>query len=173
MIKKLYKTDNKNNAFIRDRRLQSKFESRYFSRFLELDLFDSLVSQKEGIVRGVFGKDSAEYLEFFPLGITEYSNSNLANVELLMSRMVNSSVKYTTQLTQAFVDQFTDIQTRFVTARASQLAKIGEVSGTKQAASARRDVLETQLMQNVLSLAKEFLGDPAMGMSFFDQSIVH
>ena len=45
MIKELYKTGiQKNDAFIRDRRLQTKYESHYFSIFQVIGFFDSLVS---------------------------------------------------------------------------------------------------------------------------------
>lgn len=47
--------------------------------------FKKAVSQKEGIVRGMLGKDSPEYQKFFPEGLTEYSNVNLSNVDRLMS----------------------------------------------------------------------------------------
>ncbi len=43
IIKQVYK----NNAIIRDRRLQTKFEGHYFSIFQELGFFDSLVIQHQ------------------------------------------------------------------------------------------------------------------------------
>ena len=53
--------------------------------------FKKAVSQKEGIVRGNFGKDSSQYQEFFPNGVTEYSQATLQNVEMLMQRFVDAA----------------------------------------------------------------------------------
>jgi len=41
------------------------------------DTFKKTVSQREGTIRGLYGKDSATYLEFLPAGLTEYSQATL------------------------------------------------------------------------------------------------
>ncbi len=135
--------------------------------------FKKTVSQKEGAVRSNWNVDSPTYQEFFPLGVTEYSTSTLANVELLMNRMVTAARAHEKELGEAFLTIFTDIETRFIAARTTQLHKKGEVSGSKDAAARKRDNLERQLMKNLLTLALEYMGDPDRGMDFFDQSFIH
>lgn len=134
--------------------------------------FKQTVSQKEGTVRGNWGKETAVYQEFFPLGITEYSQATLGNVETLMNRIVAAAEAHVTELGQAFVDLFKDIRSRFITARANQLQKIGEVKGSKTVLGDAKENLEKQLMKNLLTLAMEFMDDPETGITFFDQSIV-
>ena len=134
--------------------------------------FKQKISQKEGIVRGNWDKGSPVYEEFFPLGLTEYSQANLGNVETLMKRIVTVSDAHITELGQPFADLFKDIQTRFNTARTNQLKKIGEVKGTKEASSNARADLENQLMKNLLTLAMEYMDNPDAGAAFFDQSIL-
>jgi len=56
--------------------------------------FKDSASQKEGIVRGTYGKDSPTYQEFYPHGITEYSDASLENVGVLMDRMVNAATTH-------------------------------------------------------------------------------
>ena len=134
--------------------------------------FKKMISQKEGLVRSFWNTDSPTYQEFFPLGVTEYSTSTLANVEVLMNRIVTAARAHEKDLGEAFINLFTDIQTRFISARTAQLQKKGEVSGSKDVAVKKRGSLERQLMKNLLTLAVEYMGDPERGMDFFDQSFI-
>ncbi|MBN2426418.1 MAG: hypothetical protein JXR46_06710 [Calditrichaceae bacterium] len=138
----------------------------------EFSAFKKAVSQKEGLVRSVFGTMSPEYLEFFPGGVTEYSNATLANCEMLMNRMVASANKYTDRLGQEFTDLFTGIRDRFAAARKAQLTKIGEVKDNKQDASSKRDALERQLMKNLLTLALANIGNENKVTAYYDKSII-
>jgi len=134
--------------------------------------FKETVSQKEGTIRGQWGVQSAEYQEFFPLGVTEYSNGILANMELLMTRFADAATLHQAQLGAPFVNTFTGLKTSFINARQAQLLKIGEVTDAKTETSQNRDLLEIQLMKNVLNLAIEYLGNEAEGLDFFDQSFI-
>ena len=93
--------------------------------------FQKAVSQKEGIVRGNFGKDSPEYQEFFPLGLTEYSQATLQNVEMLMQRMVTAANAHVGVLGIPFLTEFQGYLSAFQGARTSQLLKIGKVADSK------------------------------------------
>ena len=132
--------------------------------------FKKTVSQKEGTVRSNWNVDSPTYQEFFPLGVTEYSTSTLANVELLMYRMVTASKAHEKELDEAFINF---IQARFISARTAQLQKKGQVSESKDATASKRDNLERQLMKNLLTFAIEYMGNPDRGIDFFDQSFIH
>jgi hypothetical protein len=134
--------------------------------------FKERVSRREGMIRDVWGKAAPEYLEFFPQGLSEYSGATLANVETLMTRMVNASTAHKDQLGQAFVDVFVGLKKAYVDARTAQLDKQAAVLGSKTEAAEGRAALERQLMVNVLTLALKFLGDPDRGLDFFDQSII-
>jgi hypothetical protein len=134
--------------------------------------FKKAVSQKEGIVRGNFGKDSREYQEFFPLGITEYSKATLQNVQMLMERFLAAANRYTVQLGGALATEFQGYLTAFTTARTSQLLKLGEVADAKTDASFKRDDVENELMKNVHLIGAMYVGDINTCMDFFDQSFV-
>jgi hypothetical protein len=137
-----------------------------------VEAFKKGVSQKEGIIRGNFGKDSAIYQEFFPLGITEYTKATLANIELLMQRFVNAASAHAVELGIPFVTQFQDYLAFFQAARQAQLLKVGEVVDSKTDSSVMRDGLENELMKNVHLIASMFVGDINRCMDFFDQSFV-
>ncbi len=137
-----------------------------------LNNFVEGVRQKEGFVRGTWGKNSPEYQEFFPRGTGEYSRATLANVETLMSRMVTAATKYKDTLGQPFLDYFTQLQSDFVQIRGAQLQKLGTVSDSKQITRENRRALTEQLSKNLLTLAIDFIGEPQRLNDFFDQSIL-
>ena len=134
--------------------------------------FQKAVSQKEGIVRGNFGKDSREYQEFFPFGLTEYSQATLQNVEMLMQRMVTAANAHVGVLGIPFLTEFQGYLSAFQSARTSQLLKIGEVADSKTDTSFKRDVVEIELMKNVHLIGAMYVGDINTCMDFFDQSFV-
>lgn len=137
-----------------------------------LKLFKETVSQKEGIVRGTYGADTPTYQEFFPHGLTEYSNATLANAEMLMDRMVTASTAHVADLTAAFVTLFTNLKTSFVAKRTAQMNLIGEVQGKKAVTSGNRNVLEVVLMKSVLTVAINNIGNPSAIDIYFDQSFL-
>ena len=134
--------------------------------------FKTAVSRKEGLVRGNFRKDSVEYQEFFPLGVTEYRNANLANIEMLMTRFVNAANTHVGVLGIPFLTEFQGYLSAFTSARGAQLQKIGEVADKKTDTSFKRDEVETELMKNVHLIASMYVGDINTCMDFFDQSFV-
>jgi len=134
--------------------------------------FKRAISQKEGLVRSIFGKESPQYREFFPFGITEYTGANLANIQVLMERFVNAATKYTAELGAPLATQFQGYLTDFIAAREAQLLKIGEVAEGKTDTSDQRDSLESGLMKNVHLIGSMFIGDVDRCMDFFDQSFI-
>ncbi len=137
-----------------------------------LDRFRKSVRRGEGLVRGNYGKDSSEYEEFFPYGLTEYDKANLANVGTLMARMVAAGDKHRAVLGDDFVREFEDIQVEFTDVRKRQLEKKGEVVESKADTAATRDVLEARLMKNLLFIAADNIGHPERASQFFDLSIL-
>lgn len=137
-----------------------------------LAAFKKAVSQKEGLVRAHFSKDGAEYQEFFPLGVTEYSTATLANVEMLMNRFIEAAGKYTVPLGAALETEFQGYLTTFLAARSAQLAKIGEVAESKTDSTLKRDVVEVELTKNVHLIGAMFPGNVDRCMDFFDQSFL-
>ena len=122
--------------------------------------FKSLVSQKEGIIRGTWGTGSAIYQEFYPHGITEYHLATRANLNDLMDRFVMAATAHTAELPAGFVEQFTQLVNDYKEARTAQLNMMGDVSGDKYETAQTRNILEIQLMKNVLFIAINNIGNP-------------
>jgi len=137
-----------------------------------VDGFKKFVSQKEGTIRGAFGKDSPAYQEFFPAGLTEYSNATLLTVETLMATFTAAVERHNTELGAAMQSDAENFLTDYKNARAAQLEKIGEVKGQKVTTSTTRDVIENELMKNVYLIGSMYVGNIEQCMAFFDQSII-
>lgn len=137
-----------------------------------METFKSSVSQKEGLIRSTYGKDSPVYQEFFPLGLSEYGQATKANIETLMTRMVNSATAHIADLGLPFKTLFADIKNNYIAARTAQLAKISQVSTTRTDTHTTRDVIEVQLCKNLHFIGFTFPGNADRCMDFFDQSII-
>jgi hypothetical protein len=134
--------------------------------------FKSSVSQKEGLVRSTYGKDSPTYQEFFPHGVTEYTHATKANIETLMNRMATGATAHVADLGVPFKTLFADYKTNYTTARNAQLAQMGHVSTERTETHATRDVIEMQLCKNLHFIGFTFPADADRCMDFFDQSII-
>jgi len=134
--------------------------------------FKTAISQKEGIVRGIFGVNSAQYQAFFPEGLSEYSAATKGNVEMLMNRIVQAATLYNASLTPDFLPLFTANKTNYINARNAQLQNIGGVEVLKSATAVARQALTTQLMKNLLIIASNNVGDTTLLEDFFDQSFI-
>lgn len=134
--------------------------------------FKALVSQKEGIIRGTWGKDSAIYQEFYPQGVTQYTNATYGNIKDLMDSYVQACTDHEAELPANFKETFTKLRDDFALARSAQLNKMGDVSGDKLATAEKRDVLEIQLMKNVLAIAADNVGNPDIIEVYFRQHYI-
>ena len=137
-----------------------------------IDTFKKTISQREGTIRGEFGVNSAEYQEFFPQGLTEYSTATKGNIETLLQRLLDKLQKYVNVFGNNLYTIFETIQTNYQAARNEQLITMGNVDMLKSKVASTRDALEAQLMKNILLLAVEFMGNPERADDFFDQSII-
>lgn len=129
------------------------------------------ISQQEGTIRGKFDKGSAQYQEFFPQGVTEYSDANLSNIEEKLIRFINAATAHAADL-PGLATQFGVLHTQYKASRNVQLATKGEVATGKAQSSSTRDAVEVQLMTNLLTIALDHIGDSAAGLAYFDQVIL-
>ena len=136
-----------------------------------LDEFRKSISRYEGAVRAEFGADSAEYQEFFPHGLTEYSLCNKSNAEMLMERVDILCRKYASQLSNNMVALFARINQNYDLLRSEQLQYIGTTSVRKQQTAQSRTVLEERICKNLLLIAADNIGKPELLTMYIDQSI--
>ncbi len=138
----------------------------------KMDEFRKLALQREGLIRDLFGTDSREYQEFYPLGTHEYTKMNKTNAEMLMNRMIAAYTTYNDRLPEGRLDEFTKLFNEYKAARAEQLEKAAGVSGKVAEKTSGRAALEMQLQKNLLTLALAFMGQPEMYMVYFEPSLL-
>lgn len=134
--------------------------------------FQDAVSRQEGLVRSKFGKDDPRYQEFFPLGLTEFKKATLANVETLMTRMVNRGQYYVADLGTDFVNEFSNILTNYQAARTAQLSKKSTTADQRTERHQTRANIETELFRAMFVVGQNFPGNVDRCLDFFDQSII-
>lgn len=132
--------------------------------------FKSAVSQQEGLIRAKFGRTSGPYQEFFPLGVTQYSNATLETVKALMDNFVNKAQTHQAALGADFLAQFTALRGAFAGAQEVQAQRKGAVEGMIEQRKGSRAALERQTMLNIYALAAMHVGEPERANDYFDQT---
>lgn len=127
------------------------------------------VSRKEGTIRGLYGVGTGTYQEFFPQGLTAYSDADLGNIHTFTKIMMDASTAHSADLGVPFVTLFTNYHNDILAKRQAQLVLIGEVEGKRDVTETSRNALEVQLMKNVLTIAVNNIGNFSAVNTYFDQ----
>ena len=135
-----------------------------------LQLFRTKIRQRRGRMVDVLGETSAEFHEIFPQGLMYYTRVTMQTAQQRLDYLVSKLTKFQAQLGAPLTAEFTTIRTSFETARTTQVEGMGSVSTARGVVKTTRTALELQLLDNLLTLAKEFKGQPEKAMEFFDQS---
>lgn len=134
--------------------------------------FQRIISQKEGLVRSAFGKNSGEYQEFFPQKVKEYLHANMGTIDIIMARFLQASIKYQLVLGVEFANLFTQLKNEFLNARSTQMELMGKVSNAKSESRDSRREMEKQLMKNLLIIASNNVGEPNKVGIYFNQRLL-
>jgi hypothetical protein len=134
--------------------------------------FKLWVRTKEGIIKGTFGIGSAIYEEFYPHGLTEFTNMTLANAAVLMQRYVDISTVHAAALPATFVADVTAMKDAFVDARELQNELVAKVATERTQKHGTRLEVETALMKCILIIASNNIGNLDAVNLYFDQSFL-
>lgn len=124
------------------------------------------LSGLSGTLHGKFGKDSVEYIEFFPQGLNEIHDAREAEIEPILDRIVQAA---TTHLPESVAD-LSSLLATWTTLYESATAGRAATTSAEQAWLESKTNLQLQLTTNLLDVAREFVGQPAMANDFFDES---
>ncbi len=133
---------------------------------------DDFFSRQEGLIRSKWGKTSEQYQEFYPQGITGYTQAPLSQYDILIERYKNAVTAHVADLEAAFVTEANTKITAFLTIRAAQVNLINLVSGKRTVSATSREELEKQVMKDLLIIASNNVGKPEVMPDYFDQSII-
>ena len=135
-----------------------------------LQLFRTKSRQRAGRVTDAYTKGSAEYREILPQGLTYYTRATMETIKQRLDYAVEKFTKHQAKLGADLVTEFTELRKNFNSARDDQVDDKGDVSKARGAVKTTRRALELQLTVNVLTIAKDFVGQPDKATLFFDQS---
>ncbi|MGB4774355.1 MAG: hypothetical protein WBP45_04225 [Daejeonella sp.] len=132
----------------------------------------AFISRKEGVINDKFSRKSAAYQEFFPLGLSEYTQASKKNIQLITERLIkaceNSEVSAINELgteLKALLDAYLDN-------RETQLKSIGSVKTLSNKGKTQRDQLALQLYINLLSLLLMYASDTDKVKAYYDESFL-
>ena len=126
------------------------------------------LTRHEGTLTGKLGCDSAEYLEFFPQGLSEYRRAREAELAGLLARLVTAATVHAPEL----ADSMTELTTQWTAVYGEAAAGRAE---TKDAAASRAEAsgaLRRQLHVNALSIVLAHVGEPERVKDFMEQSLL-
>ena len=134
--------------------------------------FKDDVTRLEFKVLVQFAKDSVEYHEFFPQGKTAYHNITKGNIDNHFATIIQACTKHSAKLGPEPAAQFTTLKNSYNIARASQLQKKGNTESTRSDWETNLELVSDLAFYNLLTIAREYRGNPDKLRMFFDQSII-
>ena len=120
-----------------------------------------------------YKKNTTEYAEFYPYGLSEYHNINLSNALLKMNRVIAKCHLYATDIGASWEVDFTAIRDDFTDLLNEQEGKKGLVDSTSTELDQQYGPLWTQLFKNMHIILAEYASNPVRMLDFFDQTIVN
>jgi len=135
------------------------------------DAFDDaldFIRTKEGIIKGTFRKESAEYAEFYAQGLSAYNNAKVEEMKALLNNYVLAAKKHQAKLGVDFVNEVTALQTAYETARDEQVDKKGDNSSIQAQLRDSRTELTMQLSSCILMIASKHIKNPEGFLAYFN-----
>jgi hypothetical protein len=130
------------------------------------------IRRKEGLIKDTFGKGTAEYVNFYPQGLTEYNQATVEGMKDLLARFVTIGKKHVGELGQPFVDQATALQDAYANARDSQVEGQSTNKSAQTILRESRKVLTMQLTRCLHLIAAYTIENPLAYNSYFDWDLL-
>lgn len=143
-----------------------------FTKNQAREAFNAFIRQKEGIIKGTFGKPSAAYTQFFPDGLSPFSTASDQGYELLLNNIKDRAAQYETELGIPFGTQVNQLADAYLNAEADQTDEKGDVSASRDQLADVTRKLQAQLTINALTIALQFPLDTTKYNVYFDTSLL-
>ncbi len=130
------------------------------------------ISENEGLIKYTYRANLPVYEEFYPQGLTEYINADLATFETTTTRYKTVLESHAGDFPAAFVDAYNELHGVFITNRNAQLTAKSNVSSERSDIATTRPALATQLTKNLLTIALQYAGNESKCEVYFDQAML-
>ncbi|MES2622236.1 MAG: hypothetical protein V4615_15405 [Bacteroidota bacterium] len=134
--------------------------------------FIDYLAQKEGLVKGVFGKRSPQYKEFFPHGINVFRHATDSEFSSLANVAVMHAIKFEPQLGSDFRNELTAKRDAFKNAFQLRSTEEGETSASQFRGLEAKTALQIQLCSNICFIAIYNMGMPEKAKEYFEQHLL-
>ena len=134
--------------------------------------FEQKVHRDFPVIMSKYYKDTTEYAEFFPFGLTEFNRITKEKFENLCARFLGTLTTYQGGLiTAQMVTDITAMHTNFIAAQNLQTQKKADVKTDRIEGNLDRVPFENQLYKNFHTLAAKFSDNPEKVEEFFDMKL--
>jgi hypothetical protein len=147
---------------------QAKTEARDISR----ENLQKNISENEALVKYTYRNTPAVYQEFYPFGVDEYHQADIAKFVIITERYKQALANHAADFTPVFVTAYNNLHTTFMSNFNSQLAAVGDIYTEISDLQTSRLTLATQLTKNLLTIALEYVGDESKADVYFRQDIL-
>lgn len=134
---------------------------------------EKILSDNENLVAYTYRNTPETYEEFYPLGMSEYYQSDLPTFETITDRYKTVLAAHAGDFTAGFVTDYNTAQALFKANREAQTTAKANVSAERSDLVTTREELAYYLTKNVLTIALEYTGEEAKAEVYFDQSILN
>ena len=135
--------------------------------------FKFTMSNSEGaIAYALGGRDTTAYLQFYPRGISEYTQATKTVMPLLTERVFTAANANKASLPPALVDELTIYKNGWANARGDQELKKGSLSDNRGERNSNRITYEQALLQAIHQVAGLYPGDVNRGRQYFNFSML-
>ena len=118
-------------------------------------------------------KGSADYIQIFPSGTSEYHKATKANILVLMERVIKASHTFASQLGLTLEAEFVAIRTEYNDQTEDQIQQMGDVDDLSPEFAAEKILIFDQLYKNMITILLEYITMPRKMLTFFDETIVN
>lgn len=137
------------------------------------DALQKNISDNEGHIKYTYRSNLPFYEEFYPLGLTEYQQADLATFDTITLRYRTVLSNHAADFAPAFVGEFATVRDTFVLNRNAQLAAKGNVASERSDIATTKPILAKQLTVDLLTIALQYAGDESKADVYFDQAILN
>jgi hypothetical protein len=136
--------------------------------------FEDKVHRDYMVIGSKYYKDTAEFIEFFPNGLDEYSKITKSSFEGIITRFIAALTSHQGGvITALMLADYTAIKNNYVSAHALQSDKKSDVATNRIEGKLKRVDMENELYLALLTITSEFYTTPEVIKEYFKTDLLY
>ncbi len=133
----------------------------------------TLISKNAGLISYKYGEGSEIYEQFYPQGVTKFSEDDLPTLETDAAAYKAVLASHSADFDADFVTEYDDTFQAYKDARVAQHQAFGNVAGERNDIITTKAAVCKQLTVNLLTIAIQCIGNESKADVYFDQSMIN